>query len=357
MYYSKQRVANLRQEMAKLHIDGFLVTNPANVKYLSNFTGDEGILLVTENGKYLITDSRFEVQIADENPDWTFIETRYYLKEALEAANKEHLASIGFENTIDYASYDYLDENAVCDIVPFGGVIEDLRSVKDPREIELVKESCDLAGKGYQYVLDNVHPGQTEREVATKLDYFMRMNGASEWSFESIVASGERTTRPHGTFTDKKIENGDLVTLDFGYYLNDYTSDVTRTFGIGKGMQDDKVKEIYDVVLNANQKTIEAVKAGVNGQDLDRIGRDYITKRGYGEYFNHGMGHGIGLSIHELPNVGRTYREFMREGQVITSEPGVYVPGVGGVRIEDDILVTKDGHEVLTDFSKKLIEV
>ena len=146
-----------------------------------------------------------------------------------------------------------------------------------------------------------------------------------------------------------------MVTLDFGYYADGYTSDVTRTFSIGR--QSDEAKKIYQIVLEAQQKTIEAVKEGVNGQELDRIGREYIEDTGYGKYFNHGMGHGIGLDIHELPNVGRTYEEYMKAGQIITIEPGIYVPGVGGVRIEDDVLVTKNGYEILTDFSRDYTEV
>ena len=299
---SLKRVGKLRRKMNEMSVDAYLVTNPSNRYYLSGFTGDDGVLLVTENHRYLITDSRFEEQIFHDQPSW-----------------------------------------------------EDIRSVKSSEEIDAIKRACTMSGKGYQYVLETIRPQMTELEVSNELDYYMKKNGSEERSFETIVASGERTTWPHGTAATKKIEAGDLVTLDFGYYADGYTSDVTRTFSIGK--QSDEAKKIYQIVLEAQQKTIEAVKEGVNGQELDRIGRGYIEDAGYGKYFNHGMGHGIGLDIHELPNVGRTYEEYMKAGQIITIEPGIYVPGVGGVRIEDDVLVTKNGYEILTDFSRDYTEV
>ncbi|SEM39784.1 Xaa-Pro aminopeptidase/Xaa-Pro dipeptidase [Ligilactobacillus sp. WC1T17] len=352
---SKRRVANLRQKMQKMSVDAYLVTDPSNRYYLSGFTGDDGVLLITENHRYLITDSRFEEQIAHDQPAWESFITRDYLKTACELCTKEHLAAMAFEASLSYSAYDIIDELSTADIVPLSGVIEALRSVKEPEEIAAIKEACLLSGKGYQYILDTLEPGMTELEVSNELDYFMKKQGAFGWSFESIVASGERTTWPHGTATAKKIAPNDLVTVDFGYFKDGYTSDVTRTFALGK--QSDAVKKIYATVLKANELTVAAVKAGVNGQELDRIGRDFITQQGYGKYFNHGMGHGIGLDIHELPNVGRTYEEYMQPGQIITIEPGIYVPGVGGVRIEDDILVTEDGYEILTDFSRNYIEV
>ena len=297
---SLKRVGKLRRKMNEMSVDAYLVTNPSNRYYLSGFT-------------------------------------RNYLKTACDLCVKNHVAAMAFENTISYAEYDFIDESCECDIVPLSGVIEDIRSVKSPEEIDAIKRACKMSGKGYQYVLETIRPQMTELEVSNEL------------------ASGERTTWPHGTATTKKIEAGDLVTLDFGYYADGYTSDVTRTFSIGK--QSDEAKKIYQIVLEAQQKTIEADKEGVNGQELDRIGRGYIEDAGYGKYFNHGMGHGIGLDIHELPNVGRTYEEYMKAGQIITIEPGIYVPGVGGVRIEDDVLVTKNGYEILTDFSRDYTEV
>lgn len=355
MVMASSRVKKLQDKFSGLKIDGFLVTDPLNIYYLSGFTGDAGVLLITEKDKYLITDSRFEEQIKTENPDWGSVITRNYLKNACEIAAKDHLAAIGFENTIDYASYDFLDETALCDIVPFDGLVEQLRSIKDEQEIALIKKSCALADDGFRFVVEQLQAGQTELDIANDLDHYMKKHGASAQSFETIVASGEHTTWPHGTATSRQIMTGELITLDYGYFVDGYTSDVTRTFSLGE--QNEQVKEIYQLVLEAQQATIEAISAGVSGAHLDEVGRSLIEKAGYGKYFNHGMGHGIGLDIHELPNVGQRFADIMQPGQIITIEPGVYVPGVGGVRIEDDVLVTESGYDVLTHSDKNLLEL
>lgn len=352
---SRRRVEELRRRMQEMSVDAYLVTNPSNRYYLSGFTGDDGVLLVTEDHRYLITDTRFEEQIAHDQPDWEAKITRNYLRTACELCTENHIAAMAFESSMSYSEYEVIDEQSESDIVPLSGVIEDIRSVKSPEEIDAIRRACALSGKGYQYVLDTIRPGMTELEVSNELDYYMKKNGSEERSFETIAASGDRTTWPHGTATTKKVEANDMFTLDFGYYVDGYTSDVTRTFSVGS--QSDEARKIYETVLEAQHRTIEAVREGVNGQELDRIGRGYIEDAGYGEYFNHGMGHGIGLDIHELPNVGYSYKEYMKAGQIITIEPGIYVPGVGGVRIEDDVLVTKDGYEILTDFSRDYTEV
>lgn len=352
---SDVRLEKLRTKFLESKIDGFLVTDPLNIYYLSGFTGDEGLLLITSTDKYLITDSRFEEQIKVENPDWNAVITREYLKAACDIAAKQHLDAIGFEDNLDYASYDLLDETSVADIVPFSGFVEELRAIKDDEEIALIKKSCALADDGFKFVIDNLKEGQSELDLANDLDYFMKKHGASAQSFETIAASGEHTTWPHGTATSRKIVQGDLITLDYGYFVDGYTSDVTRTFSLGQ--QSQEVKDIYQLVLEAQQATIEAVKAGVTGAQLDHTGRSIIEKAGYGKYFNHGMGHGIGLDIHELPNVGQRFNDVMQAGEIITIEPGIYVPGVGGIRIEDDLLVTSTGSEVLTKSNKNYLEL
>lgn len=352
---NSSRVENLRAEMVKMSIDSFLITDPLNIYYLSGFTGDDGLLLVTENNQYLITDSRFEQQVKANHPDWNFCNTRNYLKTACDIVTKEHLSAMAFEDTISYQNYDYIDENASSDIVPVSAIIEKLRALKDYDEIKEIRKSCQIAGKGYEFMLETAHVGQSELELSNELDYFMKKNGTEEKSFETIVASGDRTTWPHGTATHKLLADGDLITVDFGYYYNHYTSDVTRTFSLGQ--QSQVVKDLYQVVLEAQLRTIEAIKPGISGKELDEIGRSFIEKKGYGEYFNHGMGHGIGLDIHELPNVGSRYLDIMEPGHIVTIEPGIYIPGTAGIRIEDDVLVTKNGFEVLTNFSKEYQEI
>ncbi|KRL04248.1 M24 family metallopeptidase [Liquorilactobacillus oeni] len=350
-----ERVVKLRSEMEKMSVDAFLITNPVNIFYLSGFTGDAGVALVTEDNQYLITDSRFGEQIKSQVKYWSCEITREYLKTACHLVTEKHLLAMAFEGSLSYNEYEVLDENAVSDIVAFDGVIEKLRSVKDTQEIALLRKSCSLAGLGYQKFLETVAKGQTEIEAANELDYIMKKLGAAESSFSTIVASGNRSSLPHGTASMRKLRQNDIVTLDFGYFYQGYTSDVTRTFSIGPQISD--VRDTYQTVLRAQEKTIEAIRPGITGSQLDRIGRSLITEAGYGKFFNHGMGHGIGMSIHELPNIGMGYEDILVPGQVITIEPGVYIPNKAGIRIEDDVLVTESGYEILTDFSKEYFEI
>lgn len=347
------RWTNLRHKMQAASVDAYLVTDPDNIYYLSGFTGDDGLFLVTETATYLITDARFETQLAKENPELTAVITRRYLEKALEICQKEKIVALAFEESITYAMYDKLDELALCDIVALGGVIEGLREIKTSSEIKKIKEACKLAALGYRFVLETAKVGMKETDLANELDFFMKKNGASKASFETIVASGERSALPHGVASQKRLGANELVTLDYGYYLDHYTSDVTRTFALGKVSPE--LEKIYALVLEAKQRVIEAVRPGADLKELDALGRDYITQAGYGKYFEHGTGHGIGLNVHEGPYVGKTAQGTLQAGQVITVEPGIYLPGLGGVRLEDDILVTTTGHENLTDFSAEYL--
>ncbi|KRN05349.1 xaa-Pro dipeptidase [Liquorilactobacillus sucicola DSM 21376 = JCM 15457] len=350
-----ERITKLLALLEQMSLDSFLVTNPINIFYLSGFTGDAGVLLLTNEERYLITDSRFEQQVQEELTGWKIKISRDYIGTACKLAEQLGLVALGFEDTLTYRQYDYLDETAVCDIVPLENVIESLRSVKEPAEIQIIREAAALAGRCYRSFLEVIKPGCTEIELANWVDNYMKKNGASESSFATIVAAGERTAWPHAVASSQRVNQNDLVTLDFGYYYQGYTSDVTRTFALGA--QSDDVKKMYDVVLQAQQRTIAAVRAGATGQELDEIGRSYIESKGFGAFFNHGMGHGIGLDIHELPNIGQGFATELQAGQVITIEPGIYVPGTGGVRIEDDILVTENGFEILTDFQRSYREI
>lgn len=350
-----KRITKLLVRLEQMSLDSFMVTDPVNIFYLSGFTGDAGVLLLTNEEQYLITDSRFEQQVQKELTGWKIMISRDYIGTACDLAEKLGLVAMGFEDTLSYRQYDYLDETAVCDIIPLENVIENLRSVKEPVEIQSIKKAAALAGRCYRAFLEVVKPGCTELELANWIDNYMKQNGASESSFPTIVASGERTAWPHAVASFRRITLADLLTLDFGYYYQGYTSDVTRTFALGP--QSAEVKKMYDVVLRAQQKTISAVCEGISGQELDLIGRTYIEENGFGAFFNHGMGHGIGLSIHELPNIGKNFTNKLQAGQVITIEPGIYVPGTGGIRIEDDILVTDNGYEILTNFERNYLEI
>lgn len=359
MVYSMQiteletRWEKLRHKMQEASVDAYLVTDPDNIYYLSGFTGDDGLFLVTETATYLITDARFETQLADENPELTAVITRQYLEKALEICQKEKIVALAFEESVTYATYDKLDELAMCDIVALSGVIEGLREIKTPAEIEKIKQACKLAALGYRFVLETARVGLKEADLANELDFFMKKNGASGASFETIVASGKRSALPHGVASAKKLGANELVTLDYGYYLDHYTSDVTRTFALGK--VEPELEKIYAIVLEAKRRVIEKIKPGVDAKELDALGRKYIEQAGYGKYFEHGTGHGIGLNVHEGPYIGKTAQNSLQAGQIITVEPGIYLPELGGVRLEDDILVTPTGHENLTDFAEEYL--
>ena len=345
------RIERLRKRFDALYIDAFMVTNEANIFYLTGFDlmqGD-GELLITKDAAILITDDRYATELQEFDSDEVVATiTRDYWGALSQICQGMQIEVIGFENTIDYRLYDVLDEIMTADIVPFDGLIESMRAIKDPDEIEKIRLAARLQSAGYEYVLSFIKPGMTERQVANRLDFWMKEHGAESASFPTICASGANAAMPHATAGDKEIEEGDIVTLDFGYFVEGYTADMTRTFGIGD--IDPELKDVYKIVNEARQAVIEAARVGIHGDQLDAAGRQIIETAGYGDEFNHGMGHGIGLSVHELPSsYGPNASDvIVQNNQVITVEPGIYIPEIGGVRIEDDILVTHGGVEVLT---------
>lgn len=350
------RVEKLRAEMKKNAIDGFLVTSPYNLRYLTNFTGSTGLAVITMDKAFFVTDFRYTEQAASQAQGFEIVKnTGPIFDEVAKICAQEQLNNLAFEEAhVSFAEYSVLEEIIEeTNLEPIAGVIEGLREVKDEEEIALIQQACHIADQGFDHVLKMIRPGMTEIEVANQLDFFMRSLGATSVSFDTIVASGLRSAMPHGVASEKVIEQGDLITLDFGCYYQGYVSDMTRTFAIGD--PGEKLKEIYNVVLEAQLKVIDAAKPGLTGVQLDAVARDHITAAGYGEAFGHSTGHGIGLEIHEGPNVSfRAEKQFV-PNNVITDEPGIYLPGIGGVRIEDDLLITADGNKVLTHSPKELI--
>src|SRR5699024_8358789 len=301
-----------------------------------------------------ITDFRYLEQAREQATEFELVEGRNYLQTATQVIKEQGLQDVAFEEDyISFAQFDLLQDWVEDVWVPVSEVLESLREIKDDNEIATIKKACQIADQGFDHVLKMIQPGMTEIEVANQLDFFMRSLGATGVSFETIVASGTRSSMPHGVASQKVIEQGDIVTLDFGCYYNGYVSDMTRTFAIGD--PGEKMKEIYQIVLDANLKVIEAAKAGVSGIELDTVAREHIASFGYGEAFGHSTGHGIGLEIHEGPNVSARADKKFVVGNIITDEPGIYLPEIGGVRIEDDLLITENGCEVLTSSPKELI--
>ncbi len=333
------RVEKLRELMKENNLQGFLVTSPYNLRYLTNFTGTTGLAMITLDKAFFVTDFRYTEQAAEQATGFTIVKnTGHIFDEVADLAERLQLDNLAFEETqVSFADYSLLEEILPCELVPVMGLIEELREVKDEEEVAIIEKACAIADQGFAFVLEMIKPGMTEIEVANQLDFFMRSKGASGVSFETIVAS----------------EKGDLITLDFGCYYEGYVSDMTRTFAIGSIQP--KLKEIYDIVLEAQLKVLAEAKPGLTGIQLDAIARDHIASYGYGDAFGHSTGHGIGLEIHEGPNVSfRADKQFV-PGNVITDEPGIYLPGIGGVRIEDDLLITAEGNRVLTHAPKELI--
>ncbi|WP_407854784.1 M24 family metallopeptidase [Enterococcus hailinensis] len=350
-----RRIEKLRALMTEDMIDGYLVTSPANLRYLTNFTGTAGVAFITQEQAYFITDFRYMEQANNQTQGLTILQHQGdIVGEIIRLVESQQISVFGFEDAfLTVAEYSVFEEVIDAELAPASGLIESLREQKDDAEIAIIEKACAIADEGFQHVLKMIRPGMTEIEVANQLDFFMRSLGASGTSFETIVASGARSALPHGVASEKVIEQGDMVTLDFGCVYQEYVSDITRTFAIGDPGQE--LKDIYQIVLGAQQKVIDAAKAGVTGAQLDAIARDFITQAGYGEAFGHSTGHGIGMEIHEGPNISRSNEDELMIGNVITDEPGIYIAGLGGVRIEDDLLILAEGNRILTQSPKELI--
>lgn len=350
-----QRVKNVQDKLSKYNIDALLVTNMFNVRYLANFTGTTGLVVITKDEAYFVTDFRYTEQAAEEAKGFTIVKNEGPIfEEVAKIVQEDKIENLGFEQeNITYAVYNQINDIIPCELVPVTGLVEKLREVKTEDEINIIKEAINITEKAYDYILGFVKPGKTEIEVANKLDFYMRNEGATSVSFDTIVASGVRSAMPHGVASDKVIEEGDMVTIDFGCYYKGYVSDMTRTFAVGD--PGEQMKEIYEIVYQANKKVNEVAKAGMTGAELDAIARDYIAGKGYGPQFGHTLGHGIGLEVHEGPSLSFRNEDKLVVNNIVTNEPGIYVPGLGGVRIEDDLVIKEDGAEILMTTPKELI--
>ncbi|KUJ91268.1 MAG: peptidase M24 [Thermoanaerobacter thermocopriae] len=342
--------------MKKRDIEAFVICKFVNVTYITGFTGDDSVALVTHDKAIFITDGRYTEQAQKEVKDFEVIEHKTGIKEVL----KEYIKTLGikklaFEESISYGQYRELKEFLEIELIPQANLVETLRMVKDEEEIENIKKAQNITDKAFEYLLNFIKVGMTEKEVALELEYFMKKQGAEDLSFDTIVASGKRSSLPHGKASEKVIEKGDFVTIDFGCKVNGYCSDMTRTIVMGKA--NEKQKEIYNIVLEAQQKAIANLKAGLTSKEADLLARSVIEEKGYGKYFSHSLGHGVGLEVHEAPSLSFKKEEILKEGAIVTVEPGIYIPYFGGVRIEDMVLLKEDGVINLTKSSKYLIEL
>ncbi|PAD22186.1 M24 family metallopeptidase [Terribacillus saccharophilus] len=350
-----EKIEKLRALMEKKNLDAFIVTSAQNRRYISGFTGSAGLLIITKSKQLFITDFRYIEQATEQAPDFEIIEHKQsIIQEAAAQLLKEGAQQAGFEHEdVTFALYQQFQNAVHADLIPASGLIEELRLIKSEAELAIMKTAAEIADAAYTHILTFVKPGMKEIEVSNELEFFMRKQGATQSSFDTIVASGYRSALPHGVASDKEIQKGELVTLDYGALYNGYCSDITRTFAVGE--ISDKLREIYDIVLEANLRGVAGVKPGITGKEADALTRDYINEKGYGQYFGHSTGHGLGMDVHESPALSFRSDTVLKPGMVVTVEPGIYIPEVGGCRIEDDLVLTADGSERLTFSTKDLI--
>ena len=362
--YLKVRQKAVRAAMKELNLDGLLLTHPPDLHYLTNFTGEDSVGLITHKDFFLVTDFRYKEQAQ--------IEAGWLKTTLREAKMSDALAKVFHENPMkrigfeaNFTTVGQIDailnslkankESPAPELVPLENVMLSIRKVKDDHEIDLIRKSVAVAEEAFTAIRSEIKPGQTENYIAGLLIMELRSRGASGTSFPPIVATGTNSSLPHYRPSDDKteIEKDQPCLIDWGAVLNGYCSDLTRTFMVGHAPH--KIREIYKVVYDAQLAAIKFLRPGVTTMQADRVARDVIEKAGYGEEFGHGLGHGIGREIHEQPSLRKTGgEEELRPGMVITVEPGIYIPGLGGVRIEDDVLITHSGCEVLSTLDKTL---
>lgn len=351
----QDRIAKVQGILEKQDVEAVLFLNLSNVRYLSGFTGSDGALVVGREGSWFLTDSRYTTQAAREVTACPTIEYRVKLEGIAELLETQGYRRVGFEDEYTtVAQFAALSAKvAGAEFVPMSTGLATLRAVKDADELRLLAETARLASEALLSSLEGLRPGVIERDFALALEFAMRRAGADDKSFDFIVASGERGALPHGRAGEKAIGAGELVTIDFGALYGGYHSDETVTVCVGKA--DDQQRKIYGIVNEAHDRAIAAVRPGISFTSLDAIARDFIADQGYGDFFGHGLGHGVGLDVHEKPTLSPRGEGVVEEGMVFTIEPGIYIPEWGGVRIEDTVVVTGDGCRLLTMVPKELI--
>lgn len=355
------RLTQLRHVMGQAAggpLSAVLLTDRLNRRYISGFSGSAGWAVVTPKEALLLVDFRYVEQAARQAPAFEVLQCEKQIDTLVELASSLGLSRIGFENGhMTVKQFESLrDRLPNVEWVPIDSMVELLRAVKDAAELKYMQEAVAMADRTFAHILGFLRPGVTEKEVALEIEIHLRRQGSEGVAFPPIVASGANGALPHATPTDKPLATGELVTLDFGAVCQGYHSDITRTVAIGQ--PDARQKEIYQLVLQAQAVGLGAVRPGRSGREVDAEAREVIARAGYGDRFGHGLGHGIGLAVHEEPPRLSKHSEWhLSPGMVCSVEPGVYVPGWGGVRIEDLVVVEPDGCRVLTGFTKELIVI
>lgn len=352
----QHRIGKLRGLFAGEDIDGMMITKAENRRYITGFTGSAGIVIISQDRHILLTDFRYLEQAAAQAPNFEIVKiTKDVAVHVQEVVRELGIKRLGFETQgMNYFEYSQFADQLKHDLqmIPLDKLVEGLRIIKDADEIALIKQAALIADAAFEHIINFIKPGLRELDVALELEHFMKKQGSERNAFDIIVASGPRSSLPHGKASQRVIQSGELVKMDFGAVYQGYHSDITRTVVVGQPTE--KMLEIYGIVKKAQETVCATIKAGLTSIEADAIARDIITEAGYGDNFGHGLGHGIGLEIHEDPRVSPKEEILLRENMVVTNEPGIYLPQWGGVRIEDDIVITKDGCRVLTAASKEL---
>lgn len=350
-----ERCEKLMNVLSAQDIDGALITSKTNIRYFSGFTSDEAVLVITRDKRVLLTDFRYTIQSKEQAPDF---ETR----ETSRAIAADEIAAVLKEAGVKRCAFEdgYLTVRAFnnykdlpVELIPMTPAIDRVRLVKSGYEVECLKKAQSIADAAFAELIGVIHSGMTEKEVANELDHLLRKHGADENSFDTIVGSGPNGALCHATPGARKLQKGDLVVIDFGAKYMGYCSDMTRTVAIGEPC--DELKKIYGIVLKAQLAALDALKPNMSAKELDGVARGVITEAGYGPTFGHSLGHGFGLDIHEAPYASSRSEDTLVPGSTITVEPGIYVEGLGGVRIEDDCVLTEDGYIDLAHTGKDLI--
>lgn len=352
-----ERLTKLRKALEANQLEAILITSPINRRYITGFTGTAGVAIVSKNTTRFITDFRYIEQATEQATAFTIVEHEKSIELEIKNQLKElNVTKVGFEkDQLTFAKYELYNELLNVELIPVSGIVEELRLIKTADELVTLKKAAEIADAAFVHIQDYIKPGVKEIDISNELEFFMRKQGAISSSFDIIVASGIRSALPHGVASSKKIQGGELVTMDYGALYQGYCSDITRTVAVGE--INTELKTIYETVLEAQLQGVNGIKPGISGKQADALTRDYITEKGYGENFGHSTGHGIGLEVHEGPSLSHRTDTTLAPGMVVTVEPGIYVPGVGGCRIEDDLVVTESGNERLTFAAKDLIQL
>lgn len=342
------------------NVDSALIVTPENRRYFTDFSSSDGILVVTREGSIFFTDSRYIEAAKKTITCCEVTEGKKVYEQIRDFLNAKGVKNIAVEQSgITLAQFENLKQNENLKSFEIIGdnsldkAIKTLRQIKSQAETDKIKAAQRIAEKAFEHILNFIKVGRTEKEIQLELDFFMLKNGAEALSFDTIAVSGVNSSMPHGVPSDKKIENGDFITMDFGAVVDGYHSDMTRTVAVG--FVTDEQHQIYETVLSAQRNALSVLKAGVTCADADKAARDIIAAKGYGEFFGHGTGHGVGIEIHESPNLSPKSNAVLEAGNIVTVEPGIYLPGKFGVRIEDMAFITENGYENLTKAEKSLI--